>query len=90
MIELRTRLSCLQKECDQYKAKNREQEAYLSTLPTEDELNQVTKSVTEAKSEIDRLKVQNSDFEKRLLRAKHFIKEKVRRKLLLFLGRALF
>ncbi len=67
-----------QKECESFKNKTRELDSYLSTLPTSDEINEAQKLIKEAKTENDFLKNQMCDYEKKLCKAKYFIKEKVK------------
>ena len=74
----KTKHSNHQKELENLKAKLKECNEYITQLPTIDEVKESDRKFQSLENENQELKAKIVECDKKLLRAKHFIKEKVR------------
>lgn len=77
MLDWRSKGMTLQKECDSLKSRVKELDSYLASLPTQDEVNFTNKRAEKLTSENADLQNRLQETEKKVTKAKYFIKEKV-------------
>jgi len=67
----------LQKECDSLKSRARELDSYMAGLPTQDEVAFTNKRADKLVSENTDMQNRLQETEKKVMKAKYYIKEKV-------------
>lgn len=76
-MDWRSKTMSLQKECDSLKNRMKELDSYMASLPTQDEVNFTNKRADKLATENTDLQNRLQETEKKVMKAKYFIKEKV-------------